>query len=99
MKKDTGRPPAVPTGILTVKAQTGIEQGHKKDRLNIVVLSVTLLDPIGVDARGVIGATPEEVLLPVVLYLDDEIPAEVISAAESVPPSFDKKHPENISVS
>ena len=81
MKKDTGRP----TGILTVKAQTGIEQGHKKDRLNVVVLSVTLLDPIGVDAGGIIGAAPEEVLLPVVLYLDDEIPAEGVAAAEVQP--------------
>lgn len=81
---------ATPAGSAAAETDAGVEKADHEDRTDIIALSVTFSSSVGVDARRIIGAAPEEVLLPVVLDLNDEVPAGVISAAESVPPDFDK---------
>lgn len=76
---------ALPAGVVSAEADVGVEQAHEEDGVDVVALPAALLDTVGVDAGGVVGAAAEEELLPVVLDLDQEVPAEGVAAAKVEP--------------
>lgn len=77
--------PVFPSGSVASEPDVSIEQAYHEDRIDIIALPVAFLDTVGIDARGIIGAAPEEILLPVVLNLDNEVPAQSVTAAEVQP--------------